>query len=75
MAIAITPFGILVLLLAIFVPPLGVLLECGLGKDFLINVLLTLLGYIPGQPRNPAPSHPHTAHLLPPCVTTPTSPR
>lgn len=48
MAISITPFGILVLLLAIFVPPLGVLLECGLGKDFLINVLLTILGYIPG---------------------------
>jgi uncharacterized membrane protein YqaE (UPF0057 family) len=33
---------------AIFLPPLGVFLQVGLGKDFWINVLLTLLGYIPG---------------------------
>lgn len=36
------------ILLAIFLPPLGVLLEVGLTKHFWINVLLTLLGYIPG---------------------------
>ncbi|MEC4983704.1 MAG: YqaE/Pmp3 family membrane protein [Oscillatoria sp. PMC 1068.18] len=36
------------ILLAIFVPPLGVFLQVGLGKDFWINILLTLLGYIPG---------------------------
>jgi len=36
------------LLCAIFVPPLGVFLQVGLGKDFWINVLLTLFGYIPG---------------------------
>lgn len=34
---------------AIFLPPLGVLLERGLGADFCINILLTILGYIPGK--------------------------
>lgn len=33
---------------AIFIPPLGVFLQVGFGKDFWINILLTLLGYIPG---------------------------
>ncbi len=33
---------------AIFVPPLGVFLQVGLGADFWINILLTLLGYFPG---------------------------
>ncbi|HZY56426.1 MAG TPA: YqaE/Pmp3 family membrane protein [Rubrobacteraceae bacterium] len=28
--------------------PLGVFLQVGLGKHFWINILLTLLGYIPG---------------------------
>lgn len=36
------------LICAIFLPPLGVFLQVGLGKDFWINILLTLLGYIPG---------------------------
>lgn len=36
------------ILIAILLPPLGVLLEAGLGKAFWLNVLLTLLGYIPG---------------------------
>ncbi len=39
---------IIKLLLAIFLPPLGVFLEVGLGKHFWLNLLLTLLGYIPG---------------------------
>lgn len=34
--------------LAIILPPLGVLLETGLSLDLCINILLTLLGYIPG---------------------------
>ena len=34
--------------LAIILPPVGVLLERGFGSDFCINVLLTILGYIPG---------------------------
>jgi uncharacterized membrane protein YqaE (UPF0057 family) len=36
------------IILAIFLPPLGVFLQVGLGKHFWINLLLTFLGYIPG---------------------------
>lgn len=36
------------ILCAIFFPPLGVFLQVGIGTDFWINILLTLLGYIPG---------------------------
>ena len=36
------------ILIAIVLPPLGVFLQVGIGKDFWINILLTLLGYIPG---------------------------
>lgn len=40
--------GILKIIIAIFLPPLAVALAHGIGKKFLINVLLTLLGWIPG---------------------------
>ena len=33
---------------AVILPPLGVFLQVGLGKHFWLNILLTLLGYIPG---------------------------
>ncbi|RKP10116.1 cation transport-related protein [Thamnocephalis sphaerospora] len=33
---------------AVIFPPLGVLLERGCGCDLLINIGLTLLGFIPG---------------------------
>ena len=36
------------ILFAILLPPLGVFLQVGIGKHFWINILLTLLGYIPG---------------------------
>lgn len=36
------------ILCAIFIPPLGVFLQVGLGLQFWLNILLTLLGYIPG---------------------------
>jgi uncharacterized membrane protein YqaE (UPF0057 family) len=36
------------ILIAILLPPLGVFLQVGLGAQFWINILLTLLGYIPG---------------------------
>lgn len=36
------------IILAILLPPLGVLLQVGLGAQFWLNILLTLLGYIPG---------------------------
>ncbi|MEL6505069.1 MAG: YqaE/Pmp3 family membrane protein [Pseudomonadota bacterium] len=39
---------VLRLLLSIFIPPLGVFLTVGIGLSFWINLLLTLLGYIPG---------------------------
>lgn len=36
------------IILSIILPPLGVFLQVGIGKHFWINILLTLLGYIPG---------------------------
>ncbi|GAA0837936.1 MAG: YqaE/Pmp3 family membrane protein [Marinomonas sp.] len=33
---------------AILLPPLGVFLQVGIGGAFWLNILLTLLGYIPG---------------------------
>jgi len=33
---------------AILLPPVGVFLQVGLGLQFWLNILLTLLGYIPG---------------------------
>ena len=36
------------IIIAILLPPLGVFLQVGLGAQFWINILLTLLGYIPG---------------------------
>jgi uncharacterized membrane protein YqaE (UPF0057 family) len=34
--------------LSVLLPPLGVFLQEGLGVQFWLNVLLTLLGYVPG---------------------------
>ena len=39
---------ILRILLSIFLPPVGVFLQVGIGLHFWLNILLTLLGYIPG---------------------------
>lgn len=36
------------IILSVIIPPLGVFLKVGLGKHFWINIILTLLGYIPG---------------------------
>ncbi|PZQ16206.1 MAG: YqaE/Pmp3 family membrane protein [Ancylobacter novellus] len=36
------------ILIAILLPPLGVFLQVGIGLQFWLNILLTLLGYIPG---------------------------
>ncbi|KAJ5649677.1 Proteolipid membrane potential modulator [Penicillium longicatenatum] len=38
-----------VIIITIFIPPLGVFLTAGCGVDFWINVLLTILGYFPGH--------------------------
>ncbi|QYJ14227.1 hypothetical protein Rxycam_00023 [Rubrobacter xylanophilus DSM 9941] len=34
--------------ISILIPPLGVLLTVGFGLHFVLNVLLTILGYLPG---------------------------
>lgn len=36
------------ILLSVLLPPVGVALEVGLTKHFWINIILTLLGYVPG---------------------------
>ncbi|WP_017653962.1 YqaE/Pmp3 family membrane protein [Fortiea contorta] len=36
-------------LLGLLLPPLGVFLTVGVGPTFIINVLLTLLGWLPGS--------------------------
>ncbi len=36
------------IILSVLVPPLGVFLQVGLGGAFWLNILLTILGYIPG---------------------------
>ncbi|KAF1986456.1 UPF0057-domain-containing protein [Aulographum hederae CBS 113979] len=43
-----TGSDIIKIIFAIIIPPLGVFLERGCNADFLINILLTILGYIPG---------------------------
>jgi uncharacterized membrane protein YqaE (UPF0057 family) len=36
------------IILAFFLPPLGVFLQVGLGLHFWLNIVLTLLGWVPG---------------------------
>ncbi|MGD9739143.1 MAG: YqaE/Pmp3 family membrane protein [Bauldia sp.] len=36
------------IILSVLIPPLGVFLQVGFTKHFWINILLTLLGYLPG---------------------------
>jgi len=40
--------SILNLILAIFLPPVGAFLQVGATKHFFINIVLTLLGFMPG---------------------------
>jgi len=35
-------------LFAVLLPPVGILLTYGIGPTLVINILLTLLGYVPG---------------------------
>lgn len=39
---------LLALIATVLLPPLGVAIKKGLGTDFIINLVLTLLFYIPG---------------------------
>ena len=34
--------------LSVLIPPLGVFLQVGFGLHFWLNILLTLIGYVPG---------------------------
>lgn len=38
----------LLIIIAILLPPVGVFLKVGIAGAFWLNILLTLLGYIPG---------------------------
>ena len=40
--------NILVLIATILVPPLGVALKHGIGQTFVINLVLTLIFFVPG---------------------------
>ncbi|AWH74259.1 YqaE/Pmp3 family membrane protein [Dokdonia sp. Dokd-P16] len=40
--------SILTIILSLIFPPLAVALEKGAGKDLIINIILTLLGWLPG---------------------------
>ena len=63
MAIVMTCWGILSFILAIFLPPIGVLMHNGCGKDLIIDILLTILGYIPGIIYVPLTEHSPSASL------------
>lgn len=39
---------VLLIILAILLPPIAVILKKGIGKDLVINIILCLLFYIPG---------------------------
>ena len=39
---------VVLVLLAIFLPPVAVFLKSGVGKDLAINILLCLLFFVPG---------------------------
>lgn len=36
------------IILSVIIPPVGVFLQVGIGLQFWLNILLTLLGYFPG---------------------------
>jgi uncharacterized membrane protein YqaE (UPF0057 family) len=45
---AVTATDPLKIILAILLPPVGVFTEVGFGGHFWLNILLTILGYVPG---------------------------
>jgi len=40
--------NLLKIILAIILPPIGAFLQVGATKHFIINIVLTLLGFVPG---------------------------
>lgn len=43
-----TAVDLIRIIFAVILPPVGVFLQVGIGPQFWLNILLTLLGYIPG---------------------------
>jgi uncharacterized membrane protein YqaE (UPF0057 family) len=41
--------SVLAIILAVLLPPLGVLIVEGIGLVFLVSLILTCLGYVPGM--------------------------
>jgi uncharacterized membrane protein YqaE (UPF0057 family) len=41
--------ALLIIIITIFLPPVGVFLIAGCGADLFVNICLTLLGYFPGH--------------------------
>jgi len=41
--------AILLIIITLFLPPVGVFLVAGCGADLLINICLTILGFFPGH--------------------------
>lgn len=46
--------NVVLYLLAIFIPPLAVVLKVGCGADVVINIALWIFGWIPGKSRSVA---------------------
>lgn len=40
--------SLLTIILAVLLPPLAVALQYGISKQFFINLILTLVGWLPG---------------------------
>lgn len=40
--------GFLQVVVSVIIPPVGVFLKRGIGLSFLLSIVLTLLGYVPG---------------------------
>jgi uncharacterized membrane protein YqaE (UPF0057 family) len=45
---AVTPTDPIKIIFAILLPPVGVFMEVGIKGHFWLNILLTILGYVPG---------------------------
>ena len=48
MSSSVSSADLLQVLISVLLPPLGVFFQEGIGTQFWINVLLTLMGYLPG---------------------------
>jgi len=45
---AVTAADPIKIIFAVLLPPVGVFMEVGFGGHFWLNILLTILGYVPG---------------------------